>query len=334
MGSGPPVFIGDVALDEYFRPSTWPAAADKIELASLGTFAGGMIANAAAVFAALGDPARFVWTMRAGPVTDSLLAELRSLGVDTALVAFDETLADSRNIILLTGGDHIVMTPALGLTTIELSDTAFAALCEARFAYTAIGDLRALRHGRSGAAEVMDLAHAAGTPIVLDLDVGALVDGDEDLLSRVDVLLVNQVGFERLRGERTAAATVERLLDARTRVVVRTLGSDGVQLHTRAGEESVPGVLVEAVDVTGAGDTFGAAFAYALGRTNGVLEAATFANAAAARAVTAVGARSGMASRAEVAAFMGAHGLAVEMLEEARPLLAHVEPSTSERHAT
>ena len=47
------------------------------------------------------------------------------------------------------------MTPALGLATIDLDDAAIAALQSARYVYTAIGDLRCLRHQDQTAATVM-----------------------------------------------------------------------------------------------------------------------------------------------------------------------------------
>ena len=53
-------------------------------------------------------------------------------------VAFDETLADSKTIILLVDGEHSVLIPALGLDAIELSDEAVAGLADARWVYTCL----------------------------------------------------------------------------------------------------------------------------------------------------------------------------------------------------
>ena len=111
------VFIGDVALDEFFRPSQWPATGTKIDLFPVSTETGGMIANAAAVYAGFGENARFLWAMNDTSLTDALLADLTDQGVDTSLVVRQPGLADSRNIIVLTDGEHTVLTPALGLET-------------------------------------------------------------------------------------------------------------------------------------------------------------------------------------------------------------------------
>ncbi|HQR80372.1 MAG TPA: hypothetical protein PLT68_09150, partial [Actinomycetota bacterium] len=78
------VFIGDVALDEFFTASQWPAMpGTKIDLFPLASVTGGMIANAAVVYAALGEDARFLWAMNDGPLTGRLLDDLEAHGVDT-----------------------------------------------------------------------------------------------------------------------------------------------------------------------------------------------------------------------------------------------------------
>ena len=61
--------------------------------------------------------------------------------------------------------------------------------------------------------------------------------------------------------------TVAELLAGAAAVVVVTLGPDGCRLFAPAVEVAIPGIPVEPVDVTGAGDTFGASFIHAFDRT-------------------------------------------------------------------
>lgn len=303
------VFIGDVALDEFFRASQWPAApGTKIDLFPLTSTTGGMIANAAVVYAALGEDARFLWSMNDGSLTRSLLADLEENGVDTGLVTHDPALADSRNFIVLADGEHTVMTPALGLDQIWLDDAAMRALGSAQYVYTAIGDLRSLRHDGRGPAEVMAAVRAAGARIVLDLDVANVRPGDDELISQTDVLLFNRRGFDRYCAQRPAEQVLDLLLTAGTSTIVVTLGAHGARVVDAGHRLEIPGIAAEVVDVTGAGDTFGAAFIHALNLTCDLRAAASFANAAAARAVTGLGARAGAASHAQVVAFAQQHG--------------------------
>ena len=298
------VFIGDVALDEFFTASQWPAAGTKIDLYPLSTETGGMIANAAAVYAGFGEDARFLWAMNDGLLSDRLLADLEVHAVDTSLVVRTPGLADSRNIIVLSEGEHTVMTPALGLETIDLSPEALGVVQAARYVYTAIGDLRSLRHDGISAAPAI---RASGAKLVLDLDVANLRPGDRDLIAQADIVLFNRVGFDRF-SEGRSAATIDALLKTASIVVV-TLGPQGCHVATADQRFNVAGIPVEVVDVTGAGDTFGAAFLHALNQSPDLRTAATFANAAAARAVTAVGARAGVTQDAEVEALLRQYAL-------------------------
>jgi ribokinase len=79
-----------------------------------------------------------------------------------------------------------------------------------------------------------------------------------------------------------------------------TEGKNGVRFHDGEKEVVVSSYHVEAVDTTGAGDTFNAAFAVALAEGKSFEESIRFANRAASLSVTKFGAQGGMPSRAEV----------------------------------
>lgn len=79
-----------------------------------------------------------------------------------------------------------------------------------------------------------------------------------------------------------------------------TEGSNGVRYYDGAQEVLIPTFKVNAVDTTGAGDTFNAAFAVALAEGNSIPHSLRFANRAASLSVTKFGAQGGMPTRAEV----------------------------------
>jgi len=79
-----------------------------------------------------------------------------------------------------------------------------------------------------------------------------------------------------------------------------TEGSKGVRYFDGAEEILVPTYKVDAVDTTGAGDTFNAAFAVALAEGKPLQESIRFANRAASLSVTKFGAQGGMPTRDEV----------------------------------
>ena len=76
--------------------------------------------------------------------------------------------------------------------------------------------------------------------------------------------------------------------------VIETRGAQGARIHTRAGVEDVPGVTVEAVDTTGAGDCFNGVLAAGLARSLPLRTAVFQAVVAAALSVRVPGAREGI----------------------------------------
>ena len=96
-----------------------------------------------------------------------------------------------------------------------------------------------------------------------DVDARALAGGELPAeLSTARALLVNEREARLLTGlaDTEAAATA---LAASTPVAIVTLGEDGALAASADGIVRVPGVAVEAVDTTGAGDLFAAAYVWA-----------------------------------------------------------------------
>lgn len=119
------VFFGDVAQDEYFRLPYFPAPNDKVIAQGLEPQFGGMVANAAAIYAHYGRQTSFSSQLNSGALTKELLSQLQQLGLRTDHVVFDEDVPDSHCIVLVSGDQHIVIIPTLGITRTELTDAAW-----------------------------------------------------------------------------------------------------------------------------------------------------------------------------------------------------------------
>jgi 2-dehydro-3-deoxygluconokinase len=91
-------------------------------------------------------------------------------------------------------------------------------------------------------------------------------------------------------------------------LVLLKLGREGVLVATREARAVIDGFPVEAVDATGAGDTFAGAFLARAVAGDDVWQAARYANAAAALSTTGYGAVAPIPSAAEVNAFLAARG--------------------------
>jgi len=83
-------------------------------------------------------------------------------------------------------------------------------------------------------------------------------------------------------------------------VVVETRGAEGARIHSEGAVDDVPGLRVESVDATGAGDCFNGVFAAGLLHDLPLRECVERAVVAAGLSVTKPGAREGMPTRAEI----------------------------------
>lgn len=131
----------------------------------------------------------------------------------------------------------------------------------------------------------------------------------EDYLPRLDYLLVNEheaeslVNFPLDSPTQIAHAATD-LLAKGPRTVIITLGPAGAYIATPTEQSLVPAFQVTAVDTTAAGDVFAGSLAVALVEGRPLLESVRFASAAAAIAVTRLGAQTSIPSRDEIDSFL------------------------------
>ncbi|MEV6615632.1 ribokinase [Streptomyces sp. NPDC051051] len=132
-----------------------------------------------------------------------------------------------------------------------------------------------------------------------------------EVLAACDPLIVNEHEAKVILGETGTGDAVAddrpeewaRLLLAKgPKSVVVTLGAEGALVASAEGVERVAAVKVDAVDTTGAGDSFTAALAWKLGAGVPLAEAAAYAARVGAVAVTRRGAQESFPTAAEVGA--------------------------------
>ena len=129
-----------------------------------------------------------------------------------------------------------------------------------------------------------------------------------DMLADVDVLTPNESEARLLLGlqpddPRPVPELAEDLLSLGVAHVVVTRGEKGALIVTPDGSEGIPSAKVQALDATGAGDSFNAALAVGLGEGMSLCDAVRQANWAGAYAATRLGVVGGLPTRSELEAF-------------------------------
>jgi ribokinase len=153
-------------------------------------------------------------------------------------------------------------------------------------------------------------ARAAGLEVILD-PAPAPEHLPPELLQSVNVLTPNETEASLLVGRKAAdvsvdeARTIAAELQSRgVRHVIIKLGAKGCLLLEGDTATHVPAPMVKAVDTTGAGDNFNAAFAVACSEGASRLDACQFAVHAAAVSVTRMGCQASVPSRTELDAYL------------------------------
>jgi len=143
----------------------------------------------------------------------------------------------------------------------------------------------------------IDIARAAGVRVCFDTNLRLKLWSLEEArraisaaIEQADILRPALDDAQTLTGLKDPDAIVDHYLGLGPKLVVMTMGKGGVLLADGTRRHRIPAHRVQAVDATGAGDTFNGNFLGRLIAGDAPLEAARYANAAAALATTGYGA--------------------------------------------
>jgi len=290
------VVVGSVNRDLVARVHHHPAPGETVLGTGHETMPGGKGANQAVAAARLGSDVVFVGRVGSDEAGTSLATELAREGVDAAHVAVDDVAPSGLAIITVddAGENSIVVSPgANGRVTAEDVAGASAVLMAAT---VTLLQLEIPLDAVTAAAQT-----ATGIVILNAAPAAALPD---DLLRATDVLVVNRGELETLTGSGDLVSAGSLPVP----VTVVTLGPDGARVVRRDADESFPSPLVTPVDTTGAGDTFCGALASGLDSGLSLEASVRRAVVAGSLAVTAIGARTGMPTNAELEGVLGTQG--------------------------
>ena len=299
MGSGI-VVVGSANTDMIIKVDRIPKPGETVIGGEFSTAAGGKGANQAVAAARAGGKVTFI--ARVGddvfgwPALEGLVAD----GIDTSHVLQDPNapsgvaliFVDERgeNSIAVASGANALLTPEDVLSARDAITSADVLVTQLE---TPLDTVQA----------AVDLAVEHGVRVVLN-PAPAQPLGQE-ILRHVSVLTPNETEAELLTGievssDDAALQAAKKLNALGVEVVLITLGSRGAFIFDSDHAELIPGFEVEVVDTTAAGDVFNGALAVALAEGSSLTEAVRFANAAAALAVTKLGAQPSAPTREEI----------------------------------
>jgi ribokinase len=262
---------------------------------------GGKGANQAVQAARLGAATAFIGKVGEDPFGPATIAQLQREGIATEHVTTAAGRLTGTAVILLdpTGQNSIITHagPNVALSAVDVRRAASVISASDILLMT-------LETPAEPAFEALRIARSAGVRTILN--PAPPVDFPHELLALVDIALPNESELVALTGMPAGSleevhAAAEALRRKGPATVVVTLGERGAYLQDESGEETIAAVAVSAVDSSGAGDSFSAALAVALGEGASLRAAAQRGNAVAALSVTRTGTQASFPRREEVA---------------------------------
>jgi sulfofructose kinase len=288
------VGVGANSVDSVYRLPSFPAPDSpfaKLRISDHLTSCGGQVTTALATCAAMGLRTSYIGTIGSDRHGTLMREELTRRGID-ATYAVARSAANPFAVILLDDrhGERVVLWHRDAAMALSPADVDREAVTTARLLHVDDVDIAA-------SVQAANLARAARRPVTSDIerttdDVRALVDA-------VTIPIFAEHVPAALTGETNLPRALERLRRPHHAMLGVTLGARGALLV--AGTEVIhePGISVQTVDTTGAGDIFRGAFIYAFLRGDPPRDIVRFANAAAALSCARLGAMSSVPSAAE-----------------------------------
>ncbi|GLF83716.1 MULTISPECIES: ribokinase [Bacillus] len=284
------VVVGSCSMDLVVTSDKRPNAGETVLGESFKTVPGGKGANQAVASARLGADVYMVGRVGDDAYGQDILSNLETQGVRTSYMKpVTEMESGTAHIILAEGDNSIVVVKGANdeVTPDYVSD-----------ALSKIDNIGMVLIQQEIPEETVEAVCAICSekeiPVILNPAPARKVS--QQVLEQAAYITPNEheavLMFDGL-------PTSEALRQYPNKLLI-TEGKNGVRYFDGTKDVLVPGVPVEAVDTTGAGDTFNGALAVALTEGKSLYDALAFANLAASMSVTKFGAQGGMPTREEL----------------------------------
>jgi ribokinase len=299
------VVVGSINTDMVVRAPRLPRAGETVLGGDFRQVAGGKGANQAVAAARAGAAVALVGCVGDDHRGRDAIEGLRREGVDIAQIHCLSDLAsgvalivvddDGQNCIAVASGANARLTPAMVRNAEPLLAAAKVVLVQLEVPLDAVVETATIASGH-GARFILDPAPARLLP--------------DSLWPCLAVITPNETEAAGLTADETGDSTDAQvvagvLLERGVASALLTRGEAGVLVATRQTRTVIAGHAVAAVDTTAAGDTFAGALAARIAEGADLVDAARFANAAAAVSVTRRGAQPSLPTRDEITRMLG-----------------------------
>ena len=288
------VGVGLNATDTLLIVPHFPAYAGKVPFVEEIVSPGGQVASAMVACARLGLGVKYIGTIGDDERGRVQMESLQSTGINLDHVQLRRGCANQSAYIIIdrSTGERTVLWRRDDCLRIDPAEIAPEQITCARLLHIDGHDTPAVAHAAA-------IARRHGIPVTVDVDT--IYRGFDRVLPNVDYLVASSEFPTAWTGVNDPFRALESLQNEYgMKVAAMTLGAHG-SLAREGGEFYYsPAFVVNCLDTTGAGDVFHGAFCYAVLEGMSIFAALEFSNAMAALNCTALGARGGIGTLADV----------------------------------
>lgn len=301
--------LGIMVADVVGRPVDVVPAPGRLSLVEeMSLHTGGCAVNTASVLARLGLPAEVAGKVGEDPFGDFLLAELSERGIGASGVRRDAEAGTSATMVMVAPDGERRFVHYIGANANYTLDDVDMALIEDAAILHVAGSLVLPGIDGPPTAELLRRAQSAGVTTFLDTvwdATGRWMALMAPCLPYIDYFVPSLPEAQALTDLTDPRDVAKALLDLGVGTVGLKMGVDGSLVMDQQGySHHLPAFAVEAVDATGAGDSFAAGFIAGVWHGWELAEAQRLANATGALSVMGVGAAGGTRDLAATLAFI------------------------------
>lgn len=303
------VVLGDIIYDCFMWTTNLPKRGETVVGYNSAFFSGGKGANQAVQAAKLGANVFLIGKVGDDIQGDFILDELKKNNVNVDYVFIDNSANTGTCCVQVDaqGNNSIITVPSVNYkVTVDEVRTA------KKIIETADILMVQLLLKDEVIAEAMKIAVKNDITIILD-PAPARKISDKSIIKYADYITPNETEAEFLTkcnrenyntAEEWEIGVIEKFNMMGTNRLLLTIGQDGVIYSYMNDMFKIPAYSVNAVDCTGAGDSFNAAFAVAIAEKKSLVDAIKYGNAAAAITVMKKGAQIAMPDKLMLECFI------------------------------
>lgn len=300
------ICVGTAVIDLLFRGVPWDKIGQQemLYVEDSGIAVGGDATNEAKLLARLGHRVQVAARIGDDCFGEIYCSQMKQHGVDLSMVRIiPDSITCASAVMIEKNGERCFVTGSgeTNVTRFSIDDVDVTAFDRARI--VTFGSLFVHPNfSVEDSAKLLAAAKSAGAITVADISIAAGYTSEylTEILPHVDYFLPNEEEARFYSAKNSAEECAKTFVEQGAGCAVIKCGKNGCIIADSKGTQEVRGYPTEAIDTTGAGDTFVGAFVSGLLQGLDPVDCVKFANAAASISVKHLGACAGVESIEQV----------------------------------